>query len=511
MSTASKDWTKLVDRLVLLLAVSVLLLIPLKIMSYGYLPPDDALRHAAKAVCGKPWTEIILMRPDLTVDHHVGWHRALGWLHLHLNWTTDDLVAFSIVVLPLTILLSGLLDSRRRPEAWILALLAVSLMSAPVYRWMLARPFVLSMGALTVVLILWTRKDWNLRFPLRIALAAVPIALATWIHGSCWYLFPLVVASFLVARQWREAGGVASSWIIGTLAGAFMTGEPITFLWGHLKHMLLALGSSDLTRLLVTEFQPSDGVASALILAAFVLVVRRLHFGPGSMNGVLRDPVFITAAIGWILGLKVTRFWMDWGIPALTLWLAREIRCFTADWTRQPWPRLAGTAFGTIALFWVTTSDLGGRWTGNLTTEYIETENPHLAGWLPEPGGIIYSDSMTLFYQTFYKNPNAPWRYALAYEPALMPPEDLAIYRKIQWNYHADKAFAPWVEKMRPQDRLILPRSKSSPPDIQQLEWTYGVTGTWIGRLPKKPGTQGYGETPDIPSQKTPAETQKAQ
>ena len=41
-----------------LVVALVILAIPLKIISYGYLPGDDALRHCAKAVSGKPWTEI---------------------------------------------------------------------------------------------------------------------------------------------------------------------------------------------------------------------------------------------------------------------------------------------------------------------------------------------------------------------------------------------------------------------------------------------------------------------
>src|ERR1041385_3086953 len=44
------------------------LLIPLKIISYGYLPKDDALRHAAKAVSGTPWQEILVMRSDFVLD-----------------------------------------------------------------------------------------------------------------------------------------------------------------------------------------------------------------------------------------------------------------------------------------------------------------------------------------------------------------------------------------------------------------------------------------------------------
>jgi hypothetical protein len=66
----------------------------------------------------------------------------------------------------------------------------------------------------------------------------------------------------------------------------------------------------------------------------------------------------------------------------------------------------------------------------------------------------------------------------------MMPPEDLAIYRNIQLNYGAYEAFEPWVKKMRPEDRLVLRRQ--SKPLIKELEWDFTVSGTWIGRLPRK-------------------------
>ncbi len=132
------------------------------------------------------------------------------------------------------------------------------------------------------------------------------------------------------------------------------------------------------------------------------------------------------------------------------------------------------------------TGDVGNRWTGNLTIEYLSAEDPRQSPWLPEPGGIIYSDEMGVFYQTFLKNPHAPWRYILGFEPAWMPPEDLNIYRKIQWNFGAAEAFKPWVDKMRPQDRLIIRRAAENKPQIPGLEWYYAATGTWIGRLPRQ-------------------------
>jgi hypothetical protein len=132
------------------------------------------------------------------------------------------------------------------------------------------------------------------------------------------------------------------------------------------------------------------------------------------------------------------------------------------------------------------TSDRDGRWTANLTTEYLTPETPGIAGWLPESGGVIYNSDMDVFFQTFYKNPTADWRYILGFESGLMRPEDLVTLRKIQWNHGAaSEAYEPWVKKMRHADRMIIRASGGNPPDIPELEWHYAVTGLWIGRLPQ--------------------------
>jgi len=41
----------------------VILAIPLKIIGINYLPADDALRHVAQAMSGKPWPEILVVGP----------------------------------------------------------------------------------------------------------------------------------------------------------------------------------------------------------------------------------------------------------------------------------------------------------------------------------------------------------------------------------------------------------------------------------------------------------------
>ena len=57
---------------------------------------------------------------------------------------------------------------------------------------------------------------------------------------------------------------------------------------------------------------------------------------------------------------------------------------------------------------------------------------PGLAAWMPEPGGIVYSPSLDVFFRTFYANPRADWRYLLGFEPGIMPREDRRILREIQ-------------------------------------------------------------------------------
>src|SRR5579862_7918375 len=104
-------------------AVLTILLIPLKIISYGYIPDDDVLRHAAKAVSDKPWSEILVMRSDFPLDFHQGWHSILGWIHHSLNADAETLVVISVVGLMVLVNLS-ILVWLRRPEAWLAAFMA---------------------------------------------------------------------------------------------------------------------------------------------------------------------------------------------------------------------------------------------------------------------------------------------------------------------------------------------------------------------------------------------------
>jgi len=93
--------------------------------------------------------------------------------------------------------------------------------------------------------------------------------------------------------------------------------------------------------------------------------------------------------------------------------------------------------------------------------------------WLPEKGGILYSSDMTIFYQTFFKNPNADWRYILGFEPALMPDEDFRCFNKIMWNYGDAKSLRTVGGKNAPAGSPRHPRRPGQP--AEQLAIGMGV------------------------------------
>lgn len=473
---------------VMLVPVSIallLLVIPLKITGLGFLPPDDALRHAAKVIAEKNWQQILVLRPDIVYDSHPGWHAMLAAVHRAFNLETDGLVVFSVVATFVLFTLTPLF-LMRRPEAWLLALLALAILDGgSLIRVLLGRPFVVSMAVLLVLCLRWRpldsrRASWGMMAAFTLMLAA-----STWIHCS-WYLWGLPLGCFALARRWRAALRLGACMAVGIPLGASFTGHPWLFLRQTIVHGLLSVDGNILQRMLVIEFQPSDG-SRLFVLGVLVLLAWRQASGRPLARRLARDPVFILGLAGLILGYKVSRFWTDWGLPALLVWTAREIeRALTERVRVWDWRRMGVAGVAGAALFCSLTADLGGRWTNNLTTEYLDAAKPDQAEWLPEPGGIFYNATMHLFYQTFYKNPHADWRYVLGFEPSMMPAADLAIYRKIQWNYSADEAFVPWVARMRRQDRLAIVQPGGQAPKIPGLEWHYTVKNIWIGRLPRQ-------------------------
>ncbi len=469
---------------VLIIVLCSILLASFKIVSYGYLPSDDALRHAAKVVSGKSWQDIILLRPEMITDRHEGWHVILTAVYRFSGCDKEGLVVFSVVFLALLFLLAPL-PWLSRPEVWPLAFVCIGVAASPpiLGRVFIGRPFILTMAVLITVCLLWPRLRSD-RFPTApLALLLVGVTLSTWTNGVP-HLYLLVLLAFVLAREWRVAARLAGVFALGTVLGASLTGQPIRFIWEGLVVSYRAFSDTPLQHMLVMEFQSYAGEGSFVLAILLVLLWRRVR---GEWNGeqLLRDPVFLLMGLGWLLGFSVMRFWSDWGLVAALAWLARELDHVAEQHLPASANRRVVVALvGGLALYVILTSDIGGRWTRSLTTQHLSEADPVQREWLPDPGGIIYSNVNQVFYDTFYTNPKGRWRYAMAFEPTLMPEEDLKILRGIQWNSSAFPAFLPWVAKMRPADRLILLRPPGVP-GIPGLEWASPARDIWVGRLPR--------------------------
>jgi len=459
----------------------VLLVLPLKIIGLGYLPADDALRHVAKAVSGKPWPEILVVGDSFKIDHNLGWHAILGALHHTLNWDAENLLIFSVVALFLAVNWS-MLPWLKRPEAWLVALLAAMIVSDLPQRFLLGRPFILTITVLMTILFAAQKAKPCLKFFL---LFTALITASAFVHGV-WYLWVLPVMAFIFAGQFRWAGLLLGAWLIGVALAAVLTGHPVDYLSQAVSMAKNSVGQHLTNRTEVVELQPFGGDILAIIIFGAVVALR-LFLKPAGALPFVKNPAFWIVCGCWMLGFRVSRFWEDWGWPALMVLIATEVGfLFLAKIAADSLRRLWLVLILSVATFLCVTSDLGSRWTQSLAWQFLsEKDHPELAGWMPEHGGIFYCPDMNIFYQTFYKNPTGDWKYMVGYEPALMPPDDFATYQAIVANGGDAKAYAPWVKKMKPADRLVIRGNSGERPNIPQLEWYYGVSGMWIGRTPR--------------------------
>jgi hypothetical protein len=466
--------------LVVFLSLFTLVFSCMWILAQGFEPSSDALRHVAKVISGKPWTEILLVRPEMTMDSHPGWHAILSVVMKLTGAGAEGLLMFSVfslfflfVIVPVFIF--------RRPEAWVLTLLVtVVFYFVAMFRTLYGRPFIFTMFVVTLFCLCWEKmKERRVSYPV-LAGYALAVALTTWIHGT-WYLMALPLLALLLARQWRPFWLLGAATAVGVFAGAILTGHPFVFLWQMLFHAAEAFGSHVFQRQLVTEFMPFDGAPLALLPVA-ILILWRQASGDWK-SGWINNPVFYLGALGWGMGFIAVRFWTDWGWPAVAVWMALELqRLFEQNIEVASLKRVGITVAVCLVFFLAFTGDRDSRWTRKLAVPWPQMEKAEQRPWLPDAGGIVYNDSMYLFYNMFYHNPHAPWRYALGFEPVWMPKEDLKTYRRIQLAGEKAGSFRPWIAKMTKNDRLMLIRNAR--PNMPELEWHEVVPTVWSGKLP---------------------------
>jgi len=465
------------------LVVVFLAFVPFRILAQGYLPGDDALRHAATAVSGRPWSDMLVLRPEVTMDSHPGWHALLGLVHRAAGVDALGLVMFSVVLLLLALLLPGAF-LLRRPEAWALALSAFAILDPRIVnRLIMGRPFVLSVALLLFLCLRVARETgppvpdprWPWRGPL--ALAGL-FGLVVWMHPS-WHLFLLPVAACLLARRFQPAAILAAGLGLGVLVAGVLHGDVIEFVQQSILHTVLALGLPSPANTLAIEFRPGDG-SPPLLLGLVALLLWRGVRGAWKREAV-SGPVFVLIVLGWLMGFLVVRFWSDWGAPALLAWMAVEFEdALEAHVPERSAGRIGLAAVAGLTTLLVWTSNTGGQRLQPADRPYQSLASPAAMPALPGPGGILYTDDMRLFFELFFERPQASWRYVVGYEPGLMPADDLATFRRVL-GARTPASFEPWVRKMGSADRLVL-KSTEGPPPIPGLEWTQVSQTVWSGR-----------------------------
>ena len=262
----------------------------LTVIGYGYLPYDDALRHAAKIISGKDLNEILVMRDGITIDRHPGWHAILGFVHHLTGCNQDGLVVFSVAALFIMFCIIPFLFLNY-PEAWLITLLITTLASITcVRRLFYGRPYIITDTVLLVLAFIWPKLR-SRKFPYKVVSSlALLVALAVWTHGI-WYLFILPVICFFLAREWHAGLNFSIAAVCGIILGGVFTGHPYLFLRDGIVHLMRVMGSNLPQRILVDELKPFGGDVLIVLVVCFLLIWR---YARGAWNRKSVDnPIFI--------------------------------------------------------------------------------------------------------------------------------------------------------------------------------------------------------------------------
>ena len=480
--------------ILLLLILLALVFIPLKILSYGWTPEDDAKRHVAFAMTDSKWSDILIIDERFDTDHNSGWHQILRFLRKYCGFDEQDLMFFSVAGLFLLLNICGIISSPS-PISWCIALLIMLNFDSRIYyRFILGRPYIASCAATLIVLRLWGFKNLkNENFTIlnkawfKYLLTIISLSLGIWIHGS-WYIFLLIPISFFIAGEMKDSLKLTVCIIFSTIIGALLTGQFTHFLYYHFTATYSIYSEPTHNWLLVPENASGHhtiiwAVAVALIL---LLSIKKCNY---KLRDLAYDPVFLMVLLCWMGSIWVIRFWLDWGRIALTLWLAYRVKDLIdkSDSLKIPRIRYCLSSFIIVCFVLCFIVDTDGRFTKSALIHqpidfYNESTLDKLKGWEPQDGGVVYSNSMYCFYQHFYQYPTAKWKYIWGFESAIMKQEDKETLRNIGLN-RLDADYAPWINKMTEKDRLILPSKINGYP---QLEWTRGNRNWVIGRLKRK-------------------------
>jgi len=457
-------------RIATILVVSVALLAAgMRIVDYGFIPPDDALRHAASVVADRPYTEVLLYDDGVgAVDTTPGWHAVLGALHRFVGFDRFALVSFGVFSLFAVFTITPLF-LLRRPEAWGAALLLaiVANPGLPI-RLALGRPFLLSSAAVVVFVIAWERLVEDPRSRSGLVLCFGTAAITTWLHSTWFLLYAVPLAALLTGRR-RATASLFGAVTAGILAGALLTLQPLTHLSYNVVHVVQTIGAVP-SQLRVSELQPFTGASNYVAVAALALLL--VAALPELRTLSLRHAGVATVATGWVLGFSASRFWTDIGLPALIAMVALILdRVLSTRLAVRSGGRALVVLGLAAALFWSISANHGRRWESSPLPPLasIAAAPGGEEAWLPGEGGIVYTPDQRVFYAMYLLWPDGGWNYALGLERAVMRRADLEVLLAFL-ETGAWAALQPWVDRMRPEDRMILNLGGRAPPDFDGVE-----------------------------------------
>ena len=481
--------SNVVPLLCLLITLATILLLPLLVTARGFTPPDDVLRDVAKAVSGRSWGDVVLLRPDLDPDlrTHAGWEMILRFLHV-VGLSKAALLLVAVAGLATLAFLPPVLYLRRPELGLFLLLIAAVLDFDALFWYFYGRPHLIGMFCVSSLLFLWDRFAAPPANRKLLLLFVAIIAIRAWARSTLIMLgIPLVavIASTVLTRRWRPLAAFIGCLAVGIAIGTLMTGRPIEFLVYNFRHFYVTLFSDKASAFLVTELGPLKQSPPIILLFLAYLGIRT---AAGWTPDRLKHPAFLLALLGWVLSFFIARFWFEYGFPAMLVWLALDLQdVFETRMPRHSLARLGFTVFCAFALCVAVLKPHADLWRRNPLAEAVNVQRLYAAepDWLPGEGGVLYAATMRVFFTFYHLFPDAPWRYATGMEPGFMPEGDLRVYETINLTGDAS-AYLPWIENLRPPDRMVITLGRETAIDaiFPMLEWRFVEPDYWFGRPP---------------------------
>jgi hypothetical protein len=487
---AVEPGSNLIPLLCLLACLATFLLLPLAITAQGFCPPDDLLRDVAKTVSGKAWGDVILMRPNLKPDlnTYVGWEMTLSFLH-KLGLSKSGLLLFSIAGLASLAMLPAALFLRR-PEIGVFVLLCAAVLDfTPIFRYFNGRPYLIGIFCLSCILYLWDRFAKNTAQRRLLILFVAIMTLRVWARSTIVMLgipWLAILASSILTRKWRPLIAFSLCLIVGIGIGTLLTGSPIDFLTYNVRHFYVTLFSDKGSAFLVTELGPLHQMPLAFLFFVSYLGVRT---AAGWNPERLKHPAFLLTLLGWLLSFFIARFWFEYGFPAMLVWIALDLQePLESRMPRDSLARLAFTLFCVVALCLVVLKPHQAAWRQNPLTHAVNVQQLHESdpSWFPGEDGVLYAATMRVFFTFYHLFPDGAWKYSTGMEPGFMPEADLRVYEAINLT-GASSAYLPWINKLRPFDRIVIPLGPDKGIDklFPSLEWKFVAPDYWFGRPPQ--------------------------